>query len=36
MAGEHELTPTSYIQHHLQNLTFKVSEGGFWSCTWTP
>lgn len=31
MAGEHELTPTSYIQHHLQNLTFKVSEGGFWT-----
>ncbi|QNH18438.1 F0F1 ATP synthase subunit A [Xanthomonas sp. SS] len=29
MAGE-EATPTSYIQHHLQNLTFQVQEGGFW------
>jgi F-type H+-transporting ATPase subunit a len=29
MAGE-EATPTSYIQHHLQNLTFHVQEGGFW------
>ena len=31
MASEAELTPTSYIQHHLQNLTFKVGEGGFWT-----
>ncbi len=30
MAGEAELTPTGYIQHHLQNLTFQVQEGGFW------
>ena len=31
MAGE-ALTPTSYIQHHLHNLTFKVvQEGGFWT-----
>ena len=30
-AGEHELTPTSYIQHHLQNLTVKVGEGGFFT-----
>ncbi|WP_369940506.1 F0F1 ATP synthase subunit A [Xanthomonas medicagonis] len=29
MAGE-ALTPTSYIQHHLKNLTFQVQEGGFW------
>lgn len=27
-----ELTPTSYIQHHLQNLTGQVGEGGgFWT-----
>ncbi|MCD9029938.1 F0F1 ATP synthase subunit A [Luteimonas sp. BDR2-5] len=32
MAGEAELTPTSYIQHHLQNLTAPVGEGGgFWT-----
>lgn len=31
MAGEAELTPTSYIQHHLQNLTAQVGEGGFWT-----
>lgn len=31
MAGEHELTPTSYIQHHLHNLTAQVGEGGFWT-----
>ena len=31
MAGEQELTPTSYIQHHLQNLTASVGEGGFWT-----
>ena len=30
MASEAELTPTSYIEHHLHNLTFKVQEGGFW------
>jgi len=29
MAGESELTPTSYIQHHLHNLTAQVGEGGF-------
>lgn len=31
MAGEAELTPTGYIQHHLKNLTFQVGEGGFWT-----
>ncbi len=31
MAGEAELTPTGYIQHHLQNLTASVGEGGFWT-----
>ena len=31
MAGEAELTPTSYIQHHLQNLTAQVGEGSFWT-----
>jgi F-type H+-transporting ATPase subunit a len=31
MAGE-ALTPTTYIQHHLQNLTAKVGDGGsFWT-----
>jgi len=30
MAGEAE-TPTSYIQHHLHNLTFHIQEGGFWA-----
>ncbi len=30
-ASEQELTPTSYIQHHLQNLTVSVGEGGFWT-----
>ena len=29
MAAEGELTPTSYIQHHLHNLTAQVGEGGF-------
>ncbi|WP_132998862.1 F0F1 ATP synthase subunit A [Luteimonas arsenica] len=29
MAAAAELTPTSYIQHHLQNLTASVGEGGF-------
>jgi F-type H+-transporting ATPase subunit a len=28
MAGE---TPTSYIQHHLQNLTVSTGEGSFWT-----
>lgn len=31
MAGEAELTPTGYINHHLQNLTTSVGEGGFWT-----
>ncbi|GAB3341121.1 F0F1 ATP synthase subunit A [Marilutibacter aestuarii] len=31
MAGEAELTPTGYIQHHLQNLTASVGEGSFWT-----
>ncbi|MBB1087065.1 F0F1 ATP synthase subunit A [Lysobacter sp. SG-8] len=31
MAGEAELTPTGYIQHHLQNLTASVGEGTFWT-----
>ena len=31
MAGESELTPTSYIQHHLHNLTAQVSEGSFFT-----
>src|SRR5690606_36738845 len=31
MAGEAELTPTSYIQHHLHNLTAHVGEGSFWT-----
>ncbi|PBJ81686.1 F0F1 ATP synthase subunit A [Lysobacteraceae bacterium NML93-0399] len=31
MAADAELTPTSYIQHHLQNLTASVGEGGFWT-----
>ena len=30
MSAEAELTPTSYIQHHLKNLTTQVGEGGFW------
>lgn len=30
MAGE-ALTPTSYIQHHLHNLTIHMQEGGFWA-----
>ena len=35
MAAEHELTPTSYIQHHLTFLTKPVGEaGGFWSINW--
>ncbi|MFC4729054.1 F0F1 ATP synthase subunit A [Coralloluteibacterium thermophilus] len=31
MATDAELTPTGYIQHHLQNLTLSVGEGGFWT-----
>lgn len=31
MAGEAELTPTGYIQHHLKNLTITWGEGGFWT-----
>ena len=31
MAGEPELTPTSYIQHHLHNLSAHVGEGSFWT-----
>ncbi|MEO8485187.1 MAG: F0F1 ATP synthase subunit A [Betaproteobacteria bacterium] len=31
MAAETELTPTSYIQHHLSFLTKSVGEGGFWT-----
>ncbi|MHC9084354.1 F0F1 ATP synthase subunit A [Luteimonas sp. RIT-PG2_3] len=31
MAGNSELTPTTYIQHHLQNLTASVGEGSFWT-----
>ena len=31
MAGDAELTPTSYIQHHLQNLTAQVGEGSFFT-----
>lgn len=30
MASDTELTPTSYIDHHLTNLTTQVSEGSFW------
>ena len=30
MASDTELTPTSYINHHLTNLTAQVSEGSFW------
>ncbi|MCC6380576.1 MAG: F0F1 ATP synthase subunit A [Burkholderiales bacterium] len=32
MAAAHELTPTSYIQHHLTFLTHRVDgKGGFWT-----
>ena len=31
MAAESELTPTSYIQHHLTFLTTPSEAGGFWS-----
>ena len=30
MASETELTPTSYIDHHLTNLTTQLGEGSFW------
>src|SRR5882672_7159930 len=30
MAAEHELTPSSYIGHHLSFLQHPVGEGGFW------
>src|SRR5690554_3225086 len=31
MATEHELTPSSYISHHLSNNAISVGEGGFWT-----
>src|SRR6266705_1191381 len=31
MAAEHELTPTSYIGHHLTFLQHPVGEGAFWT-----
>jgi len=31
MAAEHELTPSSYIGHHLSFLQHPVGEGGFWT-----
>ncbi len=31
MAVDTELTPTSYIQHHLQNLTMQTGEGTFFT-----
>jgi F-type H+-transporting ATPase subunit a len=31
MAADGGQTPTSYIQHHLQNLTYQVSEGSLWT-----
>ena len=31
MASNEQLTPTSYIQHHLQNLTHQVGDGGFFT-----
>lgn len=31
MAAGTELTPTSYISHHLTNLTASVGEGSFWT-----
>src|SRR5512140_914484 len=30
MVAGHELTPTSYIQHHLTFLTTATEAGGFW------
>src|SRR5512132_2252175 len=35
MAAEHELTPNSYIQHHLTFLAKPVNEArGFWTVHW--
>src|SRR2546430_13233273 len=31
MAAEHELTPSSYIGHHLAFLQHPVGEGSFWT-----
>src|SRR5437016_7260679 len=31
MAAEHELTPSSYIGHHLTFLQHPVGEGSFWT-----
>jgi len=31
MAAEHELTPTSYIGHHLSFLQHPVAQGSFWT-----
>ena len=31
MASGTELTPTSYMNHHLTNLTSSVGEGAFWT-----
>src|SRR5258707_2444316 len=31
MAAEHELTPTSYIGHHLSFLQHPLGEGPFWT-----
>src|SRR5256885_14531410 len=31
MAAEHELTPSSYIGHHLSFLQHPVGEGSFWT-----
>ena len=31
MASHEELTPTSYIGHHLGNLTVSLGEGSFWT-----
>jgi len=31
MSTEHELTPSSYIEHHLSFNVRQVAEGGFWS-----
>ena len=31
MASGTELTPTSYMSHHLTNLTSSIGEGEFWT-----
>ncbi len=31
MAAEEHLTATSYIKHHLTNLTHPIGQGGFWT-----